>query len=173
MERLSDTARVIKCVFGVLMIVSFFLPWVAQTPSCMDKTVVIRDNISGFTLVREGTVVQALAAPLFGIAAAALALIVRGRAMPLFRSLVSLVEIPVAVYLIFYVDVALRLFTPFVIRYGYITTEVLFYGIPIISLSEVGIHFEKLKRNGKVIVGVVIVAYVIMALVGYLSRHMM
>jgi hypothetical protein len=93
--------------------------------------------------------------------------------MPLFRSLVSLVEIPVGVYLIFYVDVALRLFTPFIIRYGYITTEILFYGIPIISLSEVGIHLGRLKRNGKVIVAAVIVAYAVVVLVGYLSRHLM
>lgn len=96
MRRLPEIIRIVKCVSGIVLIVCFFLPWVAQTPSCADKSVIIRDNIAGFTLVREGTATAALAAPLVGAVVAALALAVRGGAVPLARSIVSLAEIPTA-----------------------------------------------------------------------------
>jgi hypothetical protein len=170
MNRLSSAARTVKVVLGVLMIVSFFLPWVAQTPSCMDKTVVVRDNISGLTLVREGTTTEAILAPLFGAAVAAAALAIRGTRLPLARSLVSLAEIPAAFFLFVYIDIALGLFTPFIVRYGWAMTAVLIWGVLIVAVGEVGIHFVPLKRRGRVIVCVVIAAYVLLIVVDSLAR---
>ncbi len=60
MQRLPDIVRLTKCALGIILIVSFFLPWVAQTPSCLDRSVVIRDNISGLALAEEGTAPEAL-----------------------------------------------------------------------------------------------------------------
>ncbi len=101
---------------------------------------------------------------------AALALILRGTRVPLARSLVSVVEIPSAVFLIFYIDLAVRLFAPFVVRYGYIVAAVIFWAIPVVSLSEVGIHFPLLTRSGKFIVAAVAAAIAALLLIDYLSR---
>ena len=170
MQRLTNIIRIVKCVSGILLVVCFFLPWVAQTPSCTDKSVIIRDNISGFTLVQEGTAPEALAAPLFGAVIAAIALIVRRRTVPLAASLVSLAEIPAAVIIAAYIDLSVRLFTPFVVRYGYVVTAALFWVIPLLSLSEVIIHFPRLTRVGKIIVAAAAGLLAALALVDYLSR---
>ncbi len=170
MQRLPDIVRLTKCALGIILIVSFFLPWVAQTPSCLDRSVVIRDNISGLALAEEGTAPEALLAPLFGAVIAALALLLRGRAVPLIRSLTSLVEIPAALLVMAYIDLAVRLFTPFIVRYGYVVTVALFWAIPLLSLSEVVIHFPRLTRTGKIIVAAVGISLVILVLVDYLSR---
>jgi hypothetical protein len=170
MNRLPDIARFTKCALGILLIVCFFLPWVAQTPSCTDRSVIIRDNISGFALAEEGTAPEALLAPLFGAAIAALALLVRGRTVPLIRSLVSLAEILAALFVMMYIDLSVRLFTPFVVRYGYAVTIGLFWAIPLFSLSEVIIHFPRLTRAGKIIIITIGVSLVILASIDYLSR---
>jgi hypothetical protein len=170
MQRLPDIIRIVKCVSGLLLVVCFFLPWVAQTPSCADKSVIIRDNISGFTLVREGTAPEALAAPLFGAVIAAIALVVRRRAVPLAASLVSLAEMPAALIIAAYIDLSVRLFTPFIVRYGYIVTAALFWVIPLLSLSEVIIHFPRLTKAGKIIVAAAAGLLAALALVDYLSR---
>jgi hypothetical protein len=170
MQRLPDIARFTKCALGILVIACFFLPWVAQTPSCLDRSVIIRDNISGFALAEEGTAPEALLAPLFGAVIAALALLVRGRTTPLIRSLVSLAEIPAALFVMAYIDLGVRLFTPFVVRYGYAVTMGLFCAIPLLSLSEVIIHFPRLTRTGKIIIAAIGITLVILALVDYLSR---
>ena len=165
MNRLSDIARITKCVLGILMIVSFFFPWVALTPSCIDKTVILRDNISGLALAREGMVTEAALVPLLGMIVAAAAILINGKRLPLVRSIVSLLEIPVVVYLFFYVYIALELFTPFIIRYGFVATEALFCGVLTVSLGEVAIHFGRLKRIGKVIVAIVMAAYITITLI--------
>jgi hypothetical protein len=170
MQRLSDVARKMKLALGVILIASFFLPWVAQTPSCLDKSVIIRDNISGYTLAAGGIAPEVLLAPAFGAVVAALALFLRGTRKPLARSLVSVVEIPVAVFLIFYIDLAVRLFAPFVVRFGYIVAAVIFWAIPVVSFSEVVIHFPRLTRNGKLIVAASPAAIVALLLIDYLSR---
>ena len=170
MERMTNIIRIVKCVSGILLVVCFFLPWVAQTPSCTDKSVIIRDNISGYTLVREGTAPEALAAPLFGAVVAGIALIVRRRTVPLAASLVSLAEIPAALIIAAYVDLSVRLFTPFIVRYGYVVTAALFWAIPLLSLSEVIIHFPRLTRVGKIIVSAAAGLLAALALIDYLSR---
>jgi hypothetical protein len=170
MKRLPDIIRIVKCALGILLIVCFLLPWVAQTPSCADKSVIIRDNISGFTLVREGTAPEALAAPVFGAVVAALALAVRGRAAPLILSLVSLAEIPAAVFVAAYIDLAVRLFTPFVVRYGYVATATILWTIPVMSLAEIIVHFGRLARTGKVVIISAAGMLAALALGDYLSR---
>jgi hypothetical protein len=170
MNRLPDIARFTKCALGILLIVCFFLPWVAQTPSCTDRSVIIRDNISGFALAEEGTAPEALLAPLFGAMIAALALLVRGRTVPLIRSLTSLAEILAALFVMMYIDLSVRLFTPFVVRYGYAVTMGLFWAIPLFSLSEVIIHFPRLTRAGKIIIITIGVSLVILTSIDYLSR---
>ncbi len=170
MLRLSDIAGNIKIALGILLIASFFLPWVAQTPSCLDRSVVIRDNISGYDLATDGSVPEVLLAPAFGIAAAALALIIRGRKKPLARSLLSLVEVPTAVFVMFYVNLAVRLFTPYIVRYGYIVTEGLFCSIAVLSLAEVFIHFPRLTRTGRIVVIAVAAVLAGLLAVDYLSR---
>jgi hypothetical protein len=170
MNSLSIAARTAKCVLGVLMVVSFFLPWVAQTPSCMNKTIVVRDNISGLTLFREGTTPEVILAPLFGAVVAAAALAIRGTRHPLTRSLVSLAEIPAAFFLFVYIDIAVGLFTPFVVRYGYVVTEILFWTILIVASGEVGIHFGLLKRRGRIAVSLVVAAYVLFIVIDSLTR---
>jgi hypothetical protein len=170
MQRLADTIRIIKCALGILLIVCFFLPWVAQTPSCADKSVIIRDNISGFTLAEEGAAPEALTAPLFGAIVAALAFFVRGAAAPLALSLVSLAEILAALFVAAYIDISVRLFTPFIVRYGYVATEALFWTILLLSLSEVIIHFPRLTGRGKIIVAAAIALFVALAFFDYLSR---
>lgn len=170
MQRINDIARLMKLAMGILLIVAFFLPWVAQTPSCLDRSVIIRDNISGFTLVREGTAPEALIAPLFGALAAALAVAVRGRAVPLARSLVSLAEIPAALIAAAFIDLSVRLFTPFIVRYGYVATEGLIWAIGLTSLTEVICHFGRLTGRGKRIVAAAAAALVALASVDYLAR---
>ncbi|MBN2223974.1 MAG: hypothetical protein JW765_04790 [Deltaproteobacteria bacterium] len=169
MKRLPDVIRLTKCALGILLIVCFFLPWVAQTPSCLDKSVVIRDNISGFTLAVEGTAREAWLAPVFGTLVAGLALFLRGRAAPLTRSLVSLFETPAALIVIAYIDLSVTLFTPFVVRYGYVGTLGLFWAISILSFSEVVVHFPRLTRPGKIIVAAVAVLFIVLASFDYLS----
>jgi len=167
MRRLSDIMGIVKCVLGILLIVCFFLPWVAQTPSCMDTSVIIRDNISGFDLVREGAVTQALIAPLFGAIIAAIALIVRANAVPLARSLVSLAEVLAAFFAAMYIDLSVRLFTPYVVRYGYIATEVLLWTILLVSVVEVVVSFPRLTKRGKIIVSSAAAVAVILVLLNY------
>jgi hypothetical protein len=171
MNRLTEPIRIIKTILGIALILAFFLPWVAQTPGCADKTVIIRDNISGFSLAYERTAPESLIAPIFGLLIIILAFAVRGKTFPLSRSLVSLVEIPVAMYLLFYLELALRLFTPFIVRFGYYITESLFWAIPVVSLSEVVVHFPRLTKNGKVIVATVITGYIAIAIIEFVSRH--
>ena len=168
MRRLSDIMRIVKCVMGILLIACFFLPWVAQTPSCMDTSVIIRDNISGFSLVREGAVTQALIAPLFGAIVAAIALAVRGNAFPLAGSLVSLAEVLVAFFAAMYIDLSVRLFTPYVVRYGYIATEALFLTILLVSFLEVVVNFPRLAKKGKIIVAAALAVVAALILLNYL-----
>lgn len=169
MQRLPDIIRLTKCALGILLIVCFFLPWVAETPSCADKTVIIRDNISGFALAYEGTAPETWLAPVFGAVIALLALILRGKAAPLIRSLVSLFEIPAALIVMAYIDLSVRLFTPFVVRYGYVATVALFWVIPVFSLSEVIIHFPRLNRTGKIVIAAVAIILAVLASLEYLS----
>jgi hypothetical protein len=170
MQRLSDIAGKIKLALGVLLIVSFFLPWVAQTPSCLDKSVIIRDNISGYSLAADGIMPKVLLAPAFGTVVAALALIFRGTKKPLARSIASLIESPSAVLLMIYIDLVVRLFTPFVVRYGYIIAGGLFWAIAAVSLSEVVIHFPRLTKTGRIIVAALAAVIAGLLLIDYLSR---
>jgi hypothetical protein len=170
MQKLSEVARVIKLALGVLLIVSFFLPWVAQTPSCMDRSVIIRDNISGYRLAVDGDTPQVLLAPAFGAVVGALALALRGARKPLARSLVSITEIPVSVLAMAYIDLTVRLFTPYVVRYGYVVSMVLFWAVAAVSSSEVVIHFPRLSRTGKIIVASAAGLFVAMLIIDYLSR---
>jgi hypothetical protein len=57
----------IKICIGILLMLSFFLPWAAQTEGCADDAAVIRDNISGYSLAVEGIAPGAVAAPIIGL----------------------------------------------------------------------------------------------------------
>jgi hypothetical protein len=170
MQRLTEIIRLAKCALGILLIVSFFLPWVAETPSCLDKSVVIRDNISGFSLAREGTAPEAWLAPLFGAVVAAVALILRARAAPLARSLVSLLEIPGAVLAVTFVDLSVRLFAPVIVRYGYVVAAGVLWTIPLLSFSEVVTLFGRLTKAGKITVVAAGVLLIVPMLFDWLSN---
>ncbi len=170
MQRLPEIVRITKCALGILLIVSFFLPWVAETPSCLDRSVIIRDNISGFTLAREGTTPEAWVVPAFGALIAAVALLLRAGAAPLARSLVSLAEIPAAVLAVTCIDLAVRLFTPFVVRYGYVAAAGTLWTIPLLSFSEVAVLFGPLTRKGKIIVVTAGALMIVPLLIDWLSN---
>jgi hypothetical protein len=74
-----------------------------------------------------------------------------------------------ALIVIAYIDLSVTLFTPFVVRYGYVGTVGLFWAISILSFSEVVVHFPRLTRAGKIIVAAVVVLFIVLAFFDYLS----
>ncbi len=75
---------------------------------CSDNAVVVRESISGFSLVVEHKAPEALTAPVIGITIILIAFLIIGKRHPLLRSIASLIE-AMGVYL-FAVLMAMEIF---------------------------------------------------------------
>jgi hypothetical protein len=162
----SRFIRWLKVAMGVVLVLAFFLPWAAQTEGCADSAAVVRDNISGFSLVYEGLAPEAVASPLLGIAVILLAVFIRGIRLPLTRSVVSVLEAVASYYVYIYIAFGIFFFTNFRELYGFDLTFVTLLSIPYVSLAEVIVHFPLLDRRGRIIM-IAIFAAIILALVIY------
>jgi len=80
---------------------------------------------------------------------------------------VSLAEVVAAFFRAMYIDLSVRLFTPYVVRYGYIATEVLLWTILLVSFVEVVVSFPRLTKRGKIIVSSAAAVAVILVLLNY------
>jgi hypothetical protein len=167
----SRFIRWLKVAMGIILVIAFFLPWATQTEGCADSAVVVRDNISGFSLVYEGIAPEAVVSPILGIAIILLALFIRGIKLPFTRSIVSIMEAVASFYAYVYIAFGIFFLSGFRELYGFDLTFITIVSIPYVSLAEVVVHFPLLDKKGRIII-VAIFAMIIGALVVYnLTSH--
>ena len=145
---------------GLLLIVLFFLPWVARTEGCADDAAIVRDNISGYSLAVEGTATGVVAAPISGLVIGLLALFLVGRTRPFARSLASLGEILPLLWTWIFVDFEVLLLIPYIPRFGYTITFVLMGAVPALSFIESAVHLPLMNRTKRLIASIIIAAAV-------------
>jgi len=161
----SNFLKWLKVSVGIVVIFAFFLPWASQMRGCSDNAVVVKESISGFSLVVEHKAPEALTAPIIGIAIILMAFLIVGKRLPLLRSIASLIE-AVSVYL-FAVLMAMEIFflSFYNERYGFDITMVSLIGISIASLTEVVIHFPLLKKGGKTIMAIIVALLIFISII--------
>ena len=147
----SRLIRWLKVAMGVILILAFFLPWAAQTEGCADSAAVVRDNISGFSLVYEGLAPEAVVSPILGVAIILLAIFIRGIKLPFTRSIVSIIEAASSFYAYVYIIFGIFFLSGFRELYGFNLTFVTIVSIPYVSLAEVVVHFPLLDKRGRII----------------------
>ena len=162
----SGFIRWLKIAMGVVLVLAFFLPWAALTEGCADSAVVVRDNISGFSLVYENLAPEAVVSPILGIAIILLAFFIRGIKLPFTRSIVSIIEAAASFYTYVYISFGIFFLSGFRELYGFDITFVTIASIPYVSLAEVIVHFPLLDKRGRIIL-ITIFAAIILTLVIY------
>ncbi len=162
----SRFIRWLKVAMGIILVFAFFLPWAAQTEGCADSAVVVRDNISGFSLVYEGIAPEAVVSPILGIVIILLALFIKGVELPFTRSIVSILEAVASFYSYVYISFGIFFLSGFRELYGFDLTFVTIVSIPYVSLAEVVVHFPLLDKRGRTIM-VALLMLIIVALVVY------
>jgi len=155
-RKTSRIFRWLKVSIGLLLILSFFLPWAAQTEGCADDAAIIRDNISGYSLAVERIAPAVSLAPLSGLVIGALAFFLVGTIRPFARSIVSLGEVLPALYAWVYVNFEVFFLSPYVERFGYVITFILMAAVPPLSFIESVIHLPLMDRKKRLITSIII-----------------
>jgi hypothetical protein len=156
----SAFLRWLKISASTLLIVSFFLPWASQVRGCGDDAVV-RESISGLSLVVDHEIPEATAAPVVGIVILALAILVVGKRRPLLRSITSLAEAMSTFFLSVFIEFGVFFLSNFRERYGFHIALFSLVFISAASLTEVVTHFPLLKKREKAVIVIVILFLIV------------
>lgn len=165
----STILKWFKLSAALLLILSFFLPWASQVKGCGDGTI-LKESISGFSLVVEEKETEAIIAPIMGIIIFVLAFAVLGKSNPLIRSILSLFE-AIAVYSsAVFISLGIFFLSFYRERYGFVIAIISLFGLSIASLTEVVVHFPLLKRREKVIVVTVVLLLILFLILSNLPK---
>jgi hypothetical protein len=161
-RRCSRVLRIGKIVFGILIIIAFFLPWAVQTEGCADDAVVVRENITGFSLAIEGIAPGAVLSLVAGAILTLSAFFIRGDRRPFLRSLTSIGEGVGSFLAIAYVSFEIFFLSEFREQIGFFITYILMmYAVPIAALFEVFSHFPLLTRKGRLVIIGIFILYLL------------